>query len=149
MTLLEIANLPLTTESWLAGSSIKQIISFAIVCVFVNILMGFLPSSLPRLSDLKPVIQWSSTIRHRTSPPDNVLIMPVASDPAVVEKSETVIQGSPIFRHHTSPPDNVLAMPVARDPAVVEKSETERRKGIFGPHDNALTVVSDIVIYSE
>ena len=111
--------------------------------------MGFLPSSLPCLSDLKLVIQWSSMIRHRTSPPDNVLIMPIASDPAVVKKSEMVIQESPIFCHHASPPDNVLAMPVARDPAVVEKSEPERRKVIFGPHDNALTIVSDIVIYSK
>ena len=116
MTLLEVANLPLTpaTESRSTGSSIKQILLFAIVCVCVNILMGYLPSSLPRLSDLKPVIQGPLMLRHRTSPPDNL-----------------------------------LTTPVARVPAVVEKSVTERTKGVFGPPDNALAIVSDITSYSE
>ena len=116
MTLLEVTNLPLTpaTESWSTGSSIKQILLFAIVCVCVNILMGYLPSSLPRLSDLKPVIQ-----------------------------------GPPMLRHRSSPPDNLLTTPVARVPAVVEKSVTERTKGVFGPPDNALAIVSNITSYSE
>ena len=76
--------------------------------------MGYLPFSLPRLSDLKPVIQWSSMLRHRSSPPDNLLMTPVA-----------------------------------RVPAVVEKSVTERTKGVLGPPDNALAIVSDITSYSE
>ena len=76
--------------------------------------MGYLPSSLPHLSDLKPVIQ-----------------------------------GPPMLRHHTSPPDNLLTTPVARVPAIVEKSVTEQTKGVLGPPDNALTIVSDITSYSE
>ena len=116
MTLLEVANLPLTpaTESQSTGSSIKQILLFTIVCVCVNILMGYLPSSLPRLSDLKPVIQGSSMLHHCTSPPDNLLMTPVA-----------------------------------RVPANVEKSVTKRTKGVFGPPDNVLAIVSDMTSYSE
>ena len=106
MTLLEVANLPLTpaTESWSTGSSIKQILLFAIVCVCINILMGYLPSSLPRLSDLKPVIQGPPMLRHHTSPPDNLLTTPVARVLAVVEKlvmewtrySDPLIMRSPL-----------------------------------------------------
>ena len=76
--------------------------------------MGYLPSLLPRLSDLKPVIQ-----------------------------------GSSMLRHHTSPPDNLLTTPVARVLAIVEKSVTERTKGVLGPPDNALAIVSNITSYSE
>jgi hypothetical protein len=114
------------------------------VCVFVNILMGYLPSSLPHLLDLKLVIQGSPMLHHRTSPLDSVLTIPVARDPAVVEK--LVTQGFPTLCHGTSPPDNVLTIPMARDPAVVEKLVMERTKGIFGP-DDVLTVVSDIASY--
>jgi hypothetical protein len=51
--------------------------------------MGYLPSSLPHLSDMKPVIQGSLMLHHRTSPLDSVLIIPVARDPAVVKKLVT------------------------------------------------------------
>ena len=116
MTLLEVANLPLTpaTESQSTGSSIKQILLFAIVCVCINILMGYLPSSLPCLSDLK-----------------------------------LVIQGSSMLCHHTSPPNNLLTTPVARVVAVVEKLAMEQTKGVFGPPDNVLAIVSNITSYSE
>jgi len=77
--------------------------------------MGYLPSSLPHLSDLKLLIQGSLMLHLPPSPPDH---------------------------------DNVLTIPVARDP-LVEKSVTEQTKEIFGPLDNVLTVVSNIVRNSE
>ena len=76
--------------------------------------MGYLPSLLPCLSDLK-----------------------------------LVIQGSSMLCHHTSPPNNLLTTPVARVVAIVEKLATEQTKGVFGPPDNVLAIVSNITSYSE
>ena len=67
--------------------------------------MGYLPSSLPRLSDLKPVIQGPPMLCHCTFPPDNLLMTPMARVPAVVEKLVTE-RTKGVFR----PPDNALAI---------------------------------------
>ena len=60
--------------------------------------MGYLPSALPHLSDLK-------MLRHHTAPPDNLLTTPVARVLAVVEKS-VMERTKGVFR----PPDNALAI---------------------------------------
>ncbi|KAI9573725.1 hypothetical protein HD554DRAFT_2167288 [Boletus coccyginus] len=62
-------------------------LSFTIVCVLVNVLMGYIPSSLPfhSIFDLKPVFQGSPVLPQHTSfppsSPDNAHIILISSDP--------------------------------------------------------------------